>query len=261
MMSAMTGDTAGQQLPPGLAQAWGFTTTGRRGPKPAHSVEGIVEAAIGLADADGFAALSLPKIAKRLGFTTNALYRYVTSKDELLVLLADAGWGAPPEPLSTDKHWRPTATAWVHAFVDRCRRHPWLLDLPVRGAPTTPNILRWLEVLLESLTGTGLSNRQVLGCAVLLDGYARSTANLARDLHERTAPPVQSAAVTEFLQPLLLERGFPLVASIMSGGDYEDGELEDTDVDFGLHRILDGMEMLIARRGLTADLALRSDIS
>ncbi|SRR6266545_7256436 len=49
-----------------------------------------------LADADGIAAL-LPRLAARIGVTTNALYRYVSSKDELLVLVRDAGWGVPPE--------------------------------------------------------------------------------------------------------------------------------------------------------------------
>jgi AcrR family transcriptional regulator len=246
MMSAMTEIRA--ELPAGLAQAWGFTTTGTRGPKPAHSVERIVETAIELADAEGFAALSLPKIAKRLGFTTNALYRYITSKDELLVLLRDAGWGEPPTSVRLAEGWRDAAAAWVHGYVERTRQHPWLLDVPVRGAPVTPHVLRWLEVLLAALKDTGLRERDTLDCALLLDGYARSTAMLARDLHQSTDPPVQSAAVGEFLMPLLLERGFPLVARMLSGGGYEDGEIDDHDIDFGLHRILDGIEVLIERR-------------
>jgi AcrR family transcriptional regulator len=234
------------ELPPGLALAWGFTPVGTRGPKPAHSVERIVETAIELADADGFAALSLPRIAKRLGFTTNALYRYVASKDELLVLLADSGWGEPPDSVGSANSWRGAVAAWVRAYLERTRQHPWLLDLPIRGAPVTPHLLRWLEVLLAALQGTGLTDRDTLDCAVLIDGYARSTATLARDLRRSTAPPVQS--VGEFLVPLLRERGFPLVAQIIISGGYEDGELDDRDIDFGLHRILDGVDVLIESR-------------
>lgn len=247
--TVMIDDTVRQRLPPGLAMAWGFTPPARRrGPKPAHSVERIVEAAVELADADGFAPLSMPKIARRLGITANALYRYVSSKDELLVLLAEAGWGPPPDSLSRAGHWRPAATAWVHAIIDRYRVHPWLLDLPTRGAPVTPNLLRWLEALLESMSDNGLTNQDLLGCAVLLDGYARGTATLARDLHDSNAPPVQSAAVAEFLQPLLRDRGFPHVAAIMAIGDYEDDDLDDTDIEFGLGRILDGIDVLVASR-------------
>jgi AcrR family transcriptional regulator len=234
------------QLPPGLALAWGITPApGTRGPKPAHTVDQIVATAVRLADEEGFAAASLPKIAKALGITANALYRYISSKDELLVLLAEAGWGPPPELAS--QSWRPACTAWVHAAGERFRVHPWLLDLPVRGAPATPNLLRWLEVLLDSLADTGLGNHDMLGCAILLDGYARSMATLTRNINNSTATPVQSAAVAEFLQPRLNER-FPRVAAIMLAGDYQDEEetteLKD-DVEFGLARILDGIDAMI----------------
>ena len=93
-MSAVADGDPERQLPPGLALAWGMVPdTPRRGPKPAHSVDRIVEEAIAVADEDGFAGLSMPRIARKLGFTANALYRYVRSRDELLVLL---------EPLSPD---------------------------------------------------------------------------------------------------------------------------------------------------------------
>jgi AcrR family transcriptional regulator len=237
------------QLPPGLELAWGITPApGKRGPKPAHSVGQIVETAVRLADDEGFAAASLPKIAKALGITANALYRYISSKDELLVLLAEAGWGPPPESLARAQPWRPACIAWVQAVGERYRVHPWLLDMPVRGAPATPNLLRWLEVLLDSLAGTRLGNHDMLGCAILLEGYARSMATLARNINESTATPVQSAAVAEFLQPRL-NKGFPRVAAIMLAGDYQDEE-ETTelkeDIEFGLARILDGIEAMIS---------------
>jgi AcrR family transcriptional regulator len=232
-------------LPPGLALSWGFVPAGRRGPKPGHSVEGILETALALADADGFTAVSLPKIARRLGLTTNALYRYVSSKDELLVLMADAGWGSPPE--SDAPGWRDAATRWAKAVIDGYCARPWLLDIPVRGAPVTPNLLRWLESFLEGMASSGLGRQELLSCAMLLDGYARSTANLVRDLRDSTSPPVQAEAVSEFLRPLLAERGYPIMAELMSGGDYEDG-LGETDVDFGLKRILDGIEVLVTAR-------------
>jgi AcrR family transcriptional regulator len=61
-------------------------------------VEGIVAVAVELADESGFPAISMPKIASRLGVTANAPYRYVASKEELVVLMADAGWGSPEVP-------------------------------------------------------------------------------------------------------------------------------------------------------------------
>ncbi|EDY54757.1 TetR family transcriptional regulator [Streptomyces sp. SID5470] len=237
-----------EQLPPGLALAWGLPVkTGRLGRKPSQSVEGVVEAAVALADAEGFAALSMPNIAKRVGLTANAIYRYVSSRDELLVLVAETAWGPAPDLETGPDQWRAAAATWTRAMIERCETHPWLPDLPIRGAPATPNLLRWTEVLLEALTGAGLSPAESLGCALLLDGYARRIASARRDVRDSSAAPVQSAAVARFLQPLLHEHGYPILASMMTNHEYDDG-IGDDDVDFGLTRILDGIEVLIARR-------------
>ncbi|MEU6849040.1 TetR/AcrR family transcriptional regulator [Actinacidiphila alni] len=235
-------------LPPGLALAWGLTAkTGRLGRKPSQSVEGIVDAAVALADAEGFAALSMPNIAKRVGLTANAIYRYVSSRDELLVLAAEAAWGPAPALDTGTGRWRAAADGWTRAMIARCDTHPWLPDMPIRGAPATPNLLRWTEVLLEALTGAGLSTAESLGCALLLDGYARRIAGARRDVRNSSATPVRSAAVARFLHPLLEEHGYPILASMMTRDEYDDDVGED-DVAFGLNRILDGIEVLIARR-------------
>ncbi|MCP2342250.1 TetR/AcrR family transcriptional regulator [Actinomadura rupiterrae] len=235
-----------QELPPGLALAWGLPTkTSKLGRTPSQTVEQVVQAAVELADADGFAALSMPKLAKRLGLTANAIYRYVRSRDELLVLLAETGWGPPPELATGADHWRAAATTWTLAMIDRCDVHPWLVDLPVRGAPMTPNLLRWTEAILEALTGAGLSPKDAIQCALLLDVYARRIADMRRDLKQSNAESVESSAVQEFLLPLLHEHGYPIVASLMVGDDYSD-DIDDNDLTFGLTRILDGIDVLLS---------------
>src|SRR5580658_3820692 len=84
-------ETAGPApLPPGLDLLWGRRERGRRGPKPGLSVDGIVDAAVRIADAEGLEAVSMARVAKELGFTTMSLYRYVASKDELLQLMWNA---------------------------------------------------------------------------------------------------------------------------------------------------------------------------
>lgn len=240
----MTDDKAA--MPPGLALAWGVKSPGRRGPKPTHSVEQIVHTAIELADEQGLAALSLPKLAARIGVTANALYSYIGSKEELLVLVRDAGWGAPPDSIRRAPNWRAAATAWTRAAIDHYHVRPWLLDVPVPGAPMTPNLLRWLEVLLASMATTGLSSRDRLGSALLLDGYAYSTASIINKVQASATQSVQSAAVLEFLLPRLRTQGFPELAAMLSTGAYDDSETPTPDdVEFGLHRILDGIEALI----------------
>jgi AcrR family transcriptional regulator len=230
-------------LPHGLALVWGFGPPPRRGPKPMYTVDDIVTAAMRVADESGFAALSLPRIARELDLTPNALYRYVTSKDELLMLLMDAGAGTPPADLPPG--WREGAAAWVRALIGRYRARPWLVDIPIRGAPVTPNLLAWLESLLGALADTGLPAGDQLSCATLLDSYARSIAELANTITARPATPVQSVEVVGFLYPLLAERGYPLLAEMLAGGTYADTPT-GPDIEFGLTRILTGIEQLIS---------------
>ena len=48
----------------------------------------IVAGAIELADADGLGALSMARLADRIGCGTMSLYRHVANKDELVVFMA-----------------------------------------------------------------------------------------------------------------------------------------------------------------------------
>jgi AcrR family transcriptional regulator len=233
-----------RELPPGLAPAWVTAPRPRRGPKPSHTVAQIVAAAVELADADGLAGASLPNIAASLGLTTNALYRYLGSKDELLVLLADAGFGPPPESPG-DPGWRATARAWTHAALDRYRARPWLLDIPARGDAVTPHLLRWTETLLAALSAAGLSDADALGCARLVADFVRGAAERLRARAEPDSAsfPAHADGVRAFLQPLLADRGYPRLAALATRQEYPAG----ADVDFGLDRVLDGIAALVEK--------------
>jgi AcrR family transcriptional regulator len=237
----MTEDRA--DLPPGLALSWGVQPVQRRGPKPALSVEQIVATGIEFGDTHGFEAISLQRIAAHLGVSTNAMYRYVRSKDELIVLVHDKAVGLPPELPSG---WRAAATAWVNAQVELYAVRPWLLEVPIRGAPVTPNLLRWVEAILEAMAETGLSQHDHLGCLMLLDGYVRNYASLARQLGASDNTPVQAEQVGRFLVPRLIEGGYPMLTALYTNQEYEDGL--DDDLEFGLTRILDGIQVLIDLR-------------
>jgi len=232
-----------EELPPGLALSWGVHPVQRRGPKPALSVEQIVATGIEFGDRDGFEAISLQKIAAHLGVSTNAMYRYVRSKDELIVLVNDRAIGLPP---SLPAGWRAAASAWVQAEVELYAVRPWLLEVPIRGAPVTPNVLRWMEVMLQALAETGLSQHDNLGCLMLLDGYARNYANLARQLASGDNTPVQAEQVGRFLVPRLMDGDYPMLTAMYTNAEYEDGP--DDDLQFGLDRILDGIQVMIDRQ-------------
>ncbi len=60
---------------------------GRRGPKPAWSTEEILDNAMALIVSDSLEALTLSALARRLGTSPSALYRYYDNKEALLVAL------------------------------------------------------------------------------------------------------------------------------------------------------------------------------
>ncbi|HZW40805.1 MAG TPA: helix-turn-helix domain-containing protein, partial [Agromyces sp.] len=63
--------------------------TGSRGPKQRSSVDEVVGTAIQLADEEGIEALSMRRIADRLGLKPMSVYTYVPGKAELIDLMVD----------------------------------------------------------------------------------------------------------------------------------------------------------------------------
>ena len=62
---------------------------GSRGPKQRSSVDEVVDAAIQLADDEGIEAVSMRRIAERLGLKPMSVYTYVPGKAELIDLMVD----------------------------------------------------------------------------------------------------------------------------------------------------------------------------
>src|ERR1700739_1083731 len=94
--------------------------------RPRFSREQLAEAALALADADGFDALTMRRVAEDLGAGTMTLYYYVRTKEDLLALVEDAMMGetfeaCDPLPKAWRRAVRKLATATRTTYV----RHPW----------------------------------------------------------------------------------------------------------------------------------------
>ncbi|MER7281493.1 helix-turn-helix domain-containing protein [Dactylosporangium sp. NPDC000244] len=123
---------------------------GTRGPAPGHSREEIVAVAVALADADGLAAVSMRAVAAKLGTGAGSLYRYLSSRDDLLELMADAVIGGL-EPF-------PEAADPIDALVLLARRqlalyqrHTWLIEVVQQAKGFGPNSLAYLDHCLGVL--------------------------------------------------------------------------------------------------------------
>src|SRR5215467_14608745 len=73
---------------------------------PPLSREQIVRAAIEIADAEGIQALSIRRMAAKLGVSTMALYWYVESKEDVLDLMVDAVYAEMAFSQPSSGSWR-----------------------------------------------------------------------------------------------------------------------------------------------------------
>ena len=186
-------DDRDKGLPPSLALVWGLRERPRRGPKPGLTLDQIVAAAMELADAEGLAAVSMSRVAEKLGFTTMSLYRYVTGKDELLMLMLEAATAAPiPEP-GPAADWRTGMQRFARYQRELFQRHPWATHIPLSGPPITPNQIGMMEYALGCMAGSGLDEGEKVQVLSLVSLYVRNQARLEYDIAQAYAAALAAA--------------------------------------------------------------------
>jgi AcrR family transcriptional regulator len=233
-------------IPPSIELAWGLRRDGTRGPRRGLTLEAIVAAGIEVAAADGVGALSMARIAKRLGVGTMSLYRYVTAKDELLTLMVDTALGLPPA-LPKLGGWRAGLTGWCDALLDVYRRHPWGLRVPISAPPLGPNNVAWLDRALAALAETQLSEQDKLSCVLVLSGFVRNDATLTADFAAAADGELVMPGYGTLLAEITSADEFPSLHRAIASGALDDEDDPDVEYRFGLTRILDGIAELVAR--------------
>ena len=239
-----------------MALLWGVGKKPGRGPKPGLSVERIVGAAIGLADADGLGALSMRRVADALGIGTMSLYTYVPGKAELIDVMLDAVMGELGEPESLDGDWG-AGLEWVaRENWDLYHRHPWLLQVAATSRPPLgPNVIAKYDRELRVVDGIGLSDVEMDSALALVLEHAQGAAR--RSLEATQAERSSGKTDDEWWranEPLLSKVFDPERYPIAARVGRESSEVYQAAYDpryafeFGLQRILDGIEALVRER-------------
>jgi AcrR family transcriptional regulator len=249
---AMDSDS-GAEVPASLATAWGLRERPGKGPKPGLSLDRIVQAAVRVAEADGFAAVSMNRIGKELGASAMALYRYVGAKNELLPLMLDAALGDPPALPGDDEGWRSAMTRWCSSYLAALRRNPWVLGVPITEPPNTPQQMAWLEHGLTSLRGTGLTDKEKVSVVMLLSNHVRNTEAIFHGIAEAVRAAGSSAermmsSYGDVLRTVLDPQKYPSVCAALANGVFDQPDDTDSELEFGLERILDGIDALVRAR-------------
>jgi AcrR family transcriptional regulator len=239
------------ELPADVALMWGLRDVTKRGPKPSLSVGDITRAAIELADAEGLAAVSMARVAERLGNSTMALYRHVKSKDDLLVLMSDAALERP-EPLPAGADWRTGLTFWANGVLTAIRKHRWYSRLPISGPPAGPNNLAWFDSALGALKDTGMSEESKVGIVMGLMTYVQGEMRLSMDLSTGFADnPDAFTRYGATLARVVDPRELPALAEVLAARVFDEVAsfevTHEADFNFGLQLYLDGVAGFIER--------------
>ncbi|TLQ45253.1 TetR/AcrR family transcriptional regulator [Streptomyces marianii] len=229
---------------------WGTGERPSRGPKPGLTLDRITGAAVAVADAEGLDAVSMRRVAAELGVGTMSLYRYVPGKAELLDLMLDrvqADSLASEPPAIAD--WRDAVRALAHGHRDQFHRHPWLLRVNEARSALGPNTLRGLDVCLSGLRDMGLTDPETIAVIITVQSFVTGTAR-------REIQATEAAGETGVSHEEFWEGQRPYLERAMNSGEFPHMAAlsEDTfatgfdHFGFGLDRLLEGLESLVARR-------------
>jgi AcrR family transcriptional regulator len=216
--------------------------------RASHTRADIARAALEIADSEGFEAVSMRRVAQRLGAGTMTLYHYVRNKDELIMLMSDAVMAevvVPEGELSDD--WRTALTQIANRSHDAFSAHHWVFQKMGDDGVPGPNGMRHFEQSLRAVAGLGLGRDHTFEVIGQVDDYVFGYS--LRELQEAEEQERGwSPEVIDFFRRELATGAYPLIEDFF-GEDFE-ASFEEA-MEFmadegrfarGLARLLDGIE-------------------
>ncbi|MGM1060234.1 GntR family transcriptional regulator [Saccharothrix sp. Mg75] len=238
--------------PPRTAQA--RATRARTAPARELTTDRVVRAAVAIADAEGLAALSMRGVAARLGVAAMTPYRYVTGKDELVLLMADAAYGERGYPADPPADWRARLELAGRTLWSLHRRHPWLASIgPITRPLPLPNLMVHAEFVLAALDTFDLDVHAMFDLHVLLFSYVQGIAvHLEREQQARGESGVDHEEWVESRMPALTAirdtGGHPTFARVLTTlADVGYDLVLDDLFELGWASLLDGLALRYGR--------------
>ncbi|MCG8920586.1 TetR/AcrR family transcriptional regulator [Actinokineospora sp. PR83] len=240
-----------------LALLWGDQRRSKQRSRSDLSVEKIVLTAIDLADADGLGVLSMRQVAQTLGVGVMSLYTYVPGKAELIDVMLDTVYGETAKPDDIEGGWRPKLELVARENWALRLRHPWMLQIPSGRPSLGPNALAKYEFELRAVEGIGLSDLEMDSVVSLVSDHAEGAARRAVDaLRLERGSGMTDEQWWLVYGPLLssvvdVER-YPTAAKVGTAAGSAHGTAYPAEhaFDFGLERLLDGIEALVEHRAM-----------
>jgi AcrR family transcriptional regulator len=217
---------------------------GRRA-KPALSRERIVNAAIELADADGIEAVSMRRIASKLGSGANSLYWYIDKKQDLLELMYDACIGeielARPHGTWRSKLYRVAVQTRV-----MFQRHPWIGVIGNQPG-IGPKTQKYAEFAGSTLRGRGVTVEALTAILAALNNYIlgftqRENAWQQTKRRSGLSDEEWGNAMNRYLEQAVTPHDAALARQVSARLDLT----SDENFEFGLNCLLDGIDRYLS---------------
>ncbi len=140
----------------------------------------ILEAALTIANERGLEAVTMRAVAERVGVTSMALYPHVGDKDGLLDGMLGQLLGKLPLP-DRAQDWRTRLAELARAVRALSKQHPGATSLVFARPSVTPDAVRVVDEIYQTLLDAGVPDREVPRIERLVSttilGYAVSEVN------------------------------------------------------------------------------------
>ncbi|MBS1863634.1 MAG: TetR/AcrR family transcriptional regulator C-terminal domain-containing protein [Actinobacteria bacterium] len=155
----------------GIDTVWTRDDKEAAGPQPL-SRESIVAAAIEIADSEGLEAVSIRRLATRLGARPMSLYSHIERKGDLIDLMVDEvmGGSVVSGPLPSGD-WRDDLRRIAQRTRENIRSHPWMIAVAFRRPFIGPNALRHIDQSLAAVSGLPLPPERKRAVLLAVDTY------------------------------------------------------------------------------------------
>jgi AcrR family transcriptional regulator len=225
------------------------------------SREQIGQTAVKIADAEGFEAVSMRRIARELGAGTMTLYHYVRNKDELLTLIWDVvlgGFIVPEGELTGD--WRHALSKIARASRKTFKEHPWIFEAMGQPAGSGPNGLRHFEQSMAAVSELSAPPRDRLELVGLVDDYVFgfTLRELLQEIYEAEGDPDMTEPGLAFFESELQTGEYPNVSKLFRGDlrrsverlmeTYSGEQANNRRFERGLKALLDGFEANLPKK-------------
>ena len=146
-------------------------TSTRTRPRGSLTREEIIKEALALLEQEGPGALSMRRLADRVGVTPNALYTHVRGKADLIDGLIDQVYAGLTLELDQSGDWTQQLTTLSQAIRAHLLAHPAVVPYALQQPGLGPHSLRLGEAIYNVLRPAGFSDQAVVGTVYALLTY------------------------------------------------------------------------------------------